>query len=311
MKKLLFIFVLALSATTSFAQQLSTHNIYTQNRFLYSPANTGDAGYPMFVLNVRNQWTGIEGAPKTRFIGFHSPMGKKMSMGGKVISDQRGVFSRMSATLDYSYQVDFTETQHLTMGLSGGFENNEVDRTKIHAQDYVDITSVSFNNFDGIIFGASTGLRYNLKNFEIDFAAPELFQHNYSLRKHFIVMSSYDFYFDDKKWNIEPSFLYRTVPYSPTQIDYNLYANWNKFIWGQFTYRSQTSMIFSAGLRYFNVDLGYAFELNTNQLGSISNGSYEIFVGYHLDIDRDKDKKKVNYSKVNINDMILNDGSVK
>src|SRR5688572_1569518 len=128
-KKLLLLPALCLSATC-FAQQRPHYTQYILNQYILNPALTGIENYTDLKISTRDQWVGLQGAPKTSYLTVHGPLGKKdyrtsatsyeipgqnprgkyywenytaaephHGIGLSVISDKTGSFTRFTSTI--------------------------------------------------------------------------------------------------------------------------------------------------------------------------------------------------------------------
>ena len=70
---MLFCFVLV---NKSNAQQRPHYTQYIMNNYIVNPAIGGIENYVDVKLSARNQWIGIEGAPKTFYATIHGAIGK-------------------------------------------------------------------------------------------------------------------------------------------------------------------------------------------------------------------------------------------
>src|SRR6187399_2281757 len=95
---------------------------YLNNELFINPAYAGSRGFAAASMLYRDQWVGIEGAPRTATFGFHSPfMHDKIGLGLSVMNDRIGVSNQTSAFFSYAYHLTATENSKLSFGLSGGF----------------------------------------------------------------------------------------------------------------------------------------------------------------------------------------------
>jgi hypothetical protein len=67
--RILAALLLVMIVNAGFAQHRTPYNLYTQNRILLNPANTGDYGQAF--VDVRNQWN-IPQAPETYTLGVQA-----------------------------------------------------------------------------------------------------------------------------------------------------------------------------------------------------------------------------------------------
>jgi type IX secretion system PorP/SprF family membrane protein len=68
--------VMAATLSAALAQQKPHYSQYMVNNYLLNPAITGIEDYTDVRMGVRRQWVGMEGAPETMYLSFHTPIGK-------------------------------------------------------------------------------------------------------------------------------------------------------------------------------------------------------------------------------------------
>jgi len=161
MKKKLFILPLLFITAAGFAQQRPHYTQYILNQYIVNPALTGIENYVDLKISTRDQWVGLNGAPKTSYLTVHAPIGKKdyrtnatsyeipgqnprgkyywenytaaephHGIGLAVINDRTGSFNRFSANLSYAYHLGLTPTTNLSAGIYGGITNVSLDKSK-------------------------------------------------------------------------------------------------------------------------------------------------------------------------------------
>ena len=102
MKKRIFLILIAGVTTANlWTQTLPLTNQYLVNRYVLSPSYAGlDDGVKIFA-SYRDQWVDFKGAPVTKIVNIHSPVGNNIGVGGQIISDREGIFERLFGTLSY------------------------------------------------------------------------------------------------------------------------------------------------------------------------------------------------------------------
>jgi type IX secretion system PorP/SprF family membrane protein len=161
-RKLIFsiFFLLGLSAGMQ-AQQRPHYTQYILNNFVLNPAVTGIENYTDLKISARDQWVGLNGAPRTVYLTVHGPIGKKdyktsatsfevpgqnprgsaywetytasephHGVGFTVINDQTGSFNRFSANASYAYHLGLNPTTNLSAGFSAGITMLSLDKSK-------------------------------------------------------------------------------------------------------------------------------------------------------------------------------------
>lgn len=164
----------------SFAQQRPHYTQYILNNYVLNPALSGIENYTDVKVSARDQWVGLEGAPKTAYLTVHGSIGKQdykttatsFSIPGQnprgnsywenytasephhgiglvVVNDRTGSFNRFSASGTYAYHLGLTPTVNLAAGFSAGITVVSIDRTKhdfTGGGDPTDPAVVSLNN---------------------------------------------------------------------------------------------------------------------------------------------------------------------
>ena len=150
-------------------QQRPHYTQYIMNNYILNPAITGIENYTDVKISVRNQWVGIEGAPKTFYITMHGPLGKKdhrenansFSMIGEnprgkeywtnysaaephhgigftAVNYSTGYINRTTAYATYAYHVGLSARTSLAAGFGAGLTGFNIDRSKIQLATALD-----------------------------------------------------------------------------------------------------------------------------------------------------------------------------
>lgn len=162
MKKLFITAAIVLSGSLALvAQQRPHYTQYIINPYIINPAITGIENYTDVKIGVRDQWVGLNGAPKTTYISIHGPLGKNdyrtsatsfevpgenprgraywetytaaephHGIGLSIINDQTGSFRFFSASATYAYHLGLNPTTNLSGGFSAGITKVSIDRSK-------------------------------------------------------------------------------------------------------------------------------------------------------------------------------------
>src|SRR5207237_10253936 len=77
MKRNLLIVSSSLMAAVSLAQQRPHYTQYILNNYILNPALSGIENYTDLKVSGRDQWVGLNGAPRTVYLTIHGPIGKK------------------------------------------------------------------------------------------------------------------------------------------------------------------------------------------------------------------------------------------
>lgn len=161
MKKYLLLLAAVAGSTCAMAQAKPAYSQYILNNYILNPALSGIENYTDIKLSLRNQWTGINGAPVTGYFSLQAPIGKSdystsatsFSVPGEnprgkqywadytapephhgvglyAVSDKAGYISRWTISGSYAYHKPIGTRTTLAAGISAGFSGINVDGTK-------------------------------------------------------------------------------------------------------------------------------------------------------------------------------------
>lgn len=298
MKTILFsIIIVLVSIRPSSAQQISMNSLYNINKYHINSAYAGYNETFEAYLNHRAQWVGIQSAPSTSFLSLQSKVAKNMGIGGIVMYDQTDLSNTFTGVLSYAYRIRIGENHNLRLGVSAGIYQSTITPRKAIVDDQMDDVILNGNRSQ-IAFKNDVGLYYNFKGLQFGFSVPQVFETaktnnlsttraNVELKRHMVAYLGYDIALG-KRWNLQPSVLYKSLDARNNQLDINAQVTYNKLITLGVGYRTNTGLLARFGLQIKDMfQVGYAYEFAGNQLRSFSSGSHEIMIGFKL-------RKKVN-----------------
>lgn len=293
-------FIIIAVATLCQAQQYPLFSHYTINKFGFNPAVAGTLDRPEARLIYRNQWVGLADAPET---GIVSLQGKSKNLpigfGGYFYSDQAGLFKRTGGTAALSYAVQLDPETVVSLGIGGGYYNIRL-RDDYNARDasdqvladamagewFPDFTAGVYLERDGLFVGFSVPqiLEPKLKFSDTQQAAKN------ALVRHYYAMAGYKFRVSDNL-EMEPSALVKFVNKAPTQYEGSFRIFLKQLFWIGASYRSDAAASVLAGVDINDkLLLGYAYDLTTSNLNTVSNGSHEITLGFRFGKPKDSDE---------------------
>jgi type IX secretion system PorP/SprF family membrane protein len=293
MMKLVGIAILILCITVgNFAQQQTQYSQYLYSLFAINPAYAGNKDNVQGLITERRQWTGIEGAPHSQSLIFHSPVKKqKMGYGISIFNETIGAHGIIGAFGSYSYSIK-TQQSALSFGLRGGFYNFRVNAAHVNYRDdndpsaLVNLQSNFTPTFDAgihyynkrIMMGAVVT---NLSETRITFVSENIINNN--LRRHAFAYLGYLIDLS-QKWKFQPSLMAKYAPSAPFNFDANATFVFLSKIGLGISYRTSQSVVAMAQLFLGkNFRVGYAFDYQTNpNKAAALGGSHEVFVGFDM-----------------------------
>ncbi|KAA3437818.1 PorP/SprF family type IX secretion system membrane protein [Rufibacter hautae] len=313
--------VLLLLTAPAWGQQRPQFSQYMINSYLLNPAITGIEDYTEVKIGTRQQWVGLEGAPKTYHISAHTPLNKQVSsvrnvgkgitstrtvnqnrfvrqyphhgVGVQVIRDETGPLSRTNANLTYAYHLPITKTITVSMGASAGILRNSFNPSKAtfsNPDPAIGSDYVNRNYFD---LGVGTWIYSN--QFFVGLSGAQLLksnrdlnpeqedeQSNNVLQKHFIGTAGYKFNVG-RDVVLIPSILAKFTNPSPSTLDFNLRALYADRVWAGVSFRNQDAFAVMTGVNISTImDLSYSYDYNTSELNIANSGTHEVVLGLKL-----------------------------
>jgi len=161
MKRPLLSLLALCGSFAALGQQRPHYTQYVLNNFILNPALAGIENYADLKVSTRDQWVGLNGAPRTSYLTLHMPIGKKdykssatgfstpgenprgarywesyeasephHGIGVVVLNDRTGNINRFTANFAYAYHIGLSPRLNLSAGVAAGVSRLGFDRAK-------------------------------------------------------------------------------------------------------------------------------------------------------------------------------------
>ena len=315
-KKYLFALAIIVVSQISKAQDLNTHYSYQLNWFNINAAYTGETKGINSILNQRAQWVnGIDNNPVNTMVGLHTSVKDNMGVGGKIVYENRGLLSNLSAEFNYAYKIQLTETNKISFGMSIGIFQTYLDNNKLYNDKFTDLSDplITSNYVNTLNMLTSFGALYKSKNLELGVSAPHLATSVSGLSDHLILMAKYNIKASDKIM-LSPSLVAQNLTNSPNNLDLGLKIGFDSLVWIQGIYQISGNVVSAIGFSFNNFDFGYAYNASSKPLNVISNGSHDVFISFTFDKNQERrsEKERTKHLKTiltNLNNLNTNSNS--
>ena len=286
-----------------FSQQPAQYSLYMLNKYAFNPAYAGMDNSLSFTGVYRNQWVGLEGAPETQGLNAHMPL---YFLGGGVgfVAEKEtiGSWRQTSAVATYSYQMEAGTAGVLSLGMSIGLLQRELDGSKVRTPEGVYNEGSQIDHQDDLLFSdlqngsAPTfhvGAFYQGEKLEAGISAMNLIENEVSLssagfkpdRTYFLYIG---YQIDlDKKLVAVPSALVKSST-EQTQVDLSVLMRYDENIFLGASFRGydaktrDAASIFGGFKLSERIVLGYAFDVPISDLKPVNNGTHEFYLNYNL-----------------------------
>lgn len=303
MKKIIAAILVAFTGVLTFAQQDPQ---FSQNMFNKLPTNPGYAGTNKAICATalyRQQWASFPGAPKTGLLCVDAFIPKIMGgLGLTIMNDQLGFEKTNFARLAYSFHLPIGPGV-LGIGAEAGMLQKSINGQWIapdgtstgSATNPITDPSIPRAAVGKTIFDVGFGLFYSTQKLYAGLSTSHIPESelkttnlNYTVARTYYFTAGYDIELN-QTWDLKPSIFVKSVS-SPTQLDVNLLAQWNRKFYGGVSYRITDAIVALLGFNQSlsngsNLRIGYAYDITTSALKVQSKGSHEIMLNYCFKIE--------------------------
>jgi type IX secretion system PorP/SprF family membrane protein len=309
MRKIIsFLILLFITALVTFGQQDPQ---YTNNMFYKLGVNPGFAGSDDAISGIilnRYQWTGLPGAPKTLVFSADAAVdlfGAPGGVGINIISDELGFEENVLVNFSYAYKATLS-IGVLGIGASAGFFSKSINGDWYVPDDEMGLytppgsdPSIPMGEASQIAFDAGLGVYLKAVKYYLGLSVTHVNQAaikyadlaSVHMKRHYYLTGGYNIRLSDPLFELRPSVLVKS-DLAGWQIDINTNLVYNDRLWAGITYRPQDAVALLMGLELMNgLKAGYSFDLTTSALARYGYGSHELFLGYSLDLGRNRNRK--------------------
>lgn len=300
-KRYLALVLLSLFAVKSQAQQDPHYTQYMYNMNVVNPAYAGSKESISGALLYRQQWAGLEGAPKTATFSIHSPVGKNVGLGLSAISDKIGPVEENNLYGDFSYTVNLGGESKLAFGLKAGATFQKIGLLSDIGNGYTQQPGdFAFDeNSNNIKLNIGSGLFFYTNKFYAAFSVPNMLKSKHlditrngqelnfgSETLHYFLTSGYVF---DLSANtkFKPSAMLKSAFDAPTSLDCSAnFLFFEKYEVGA-TYRLDDS--FGAMVNFAvtpSIRIGYAYDHVISDIRGTAPSSHEFMLLFDLNLSK-------------------------
>jgi type IX secretion system PorP/SprF family membrane protein len=294
----LFKIIFALVVTSNvFAQQDAEYSMYFFNGLYLNPAYAGSKEVPHISGLYRHQWDGINGAPRSGSLSFHSPLKKdQYALGLNMTYDKLGVYQNKNIVGNFAYRIKTRGTTKISLGVSLSAAN--------FTQWQGDALNPDPNNSTLNAWVPNVGLGvyvYN-KKYYAGLSCPHIlntllydtlgFTSNTNIARtynHYLLTAGYVFGKENSDVKFMPSALMKYVPGVSLQFDFTGNVILRDMLMLGLSYRTTGDNTNSKGesligiikvALFKNLEIGYSYDYTLSQLSTINSGTHEIYLGY-------------------------------
>jgi type IX secretion system PorP/SprF family membrane protein len=296
--------LLAAATLLSVGASAQSRKYVSQFSQLQGYFNPGLIGYEgtMFRGFVRNQWAGLEGAPKTYYASLEFDLAEmqgnedaalsgRNAFGLNVLHDQYGAFTETELIVGYASRIQLSNSTNLRLGLGVNVNNIKLDGTNLTTEQANDpLIGQYINNFvDMRVVDFNIGLAITHQKYYLSYGIHNVNKGQISSGTEFmdrkprvgILQGGYRSRLNQNLAVIS-NFMYRRQEDLPTNIEFNLKALLKEKVYIGAGHRIDYGNSFQLGFLMNKVRLGYTYELPLAKTFLIPNPTHEFMLAYSL-----------------------------
>ncbi|WP_157493950.1 PorP/SprF family type IX secretion system membrane protein [Fulvivirga imtechensis] len=270
------------------AQQRAQFTQYMFEGLIINPAYAGaDEALSMSFI-LRDQWSGVEGAPSTQIFSAHTLFKKKQIGTGLLISnDKIGVHNDLNISTNYAYHLPVGQSKTLSFGLQAGLHHSMTDYGALG--EYSNDPGLYNAAVSRTFFDMGAGLYFKSPELHIGFSVPEIMPKELQFNDSLAVKISQVNYFFFSKYrltldhnlDLEPNILFKYMHGIPLSYDINCSIVYRQILALGLSYRRKESLdlIFKCRVTP-QLQFGYAYDYPVGRVSKLIAGSHEIAVNY-------------------------------
>ena len=274
---------------TSQSRFFDERYIYTQANLSPQLINPGAYGSNLdhnVLVNYRNNWSGIDGAPRTITFAYNGDVGNGLGLGVNILSDKFGELETFKGGIGLSYIIQ-SESNHVGFGISAdyikhglaGFGNavpgDIIINRALEGAEYFDASFGAYGVYlNKLTYGIVLPSLISARISDIDVETP-------TRELGFILQVGYkvDLHPDI---TMTPNIIMKKLNYVPTHVDLNLYFGFlqDKLLaGGNYTLGADKRLGFMLGTKIDKFNFYYSYNTTSHIIQDYNDGAHELTLG--------------------------------
>ena len=299
------------------AQRNTQYTQFMPNKLWINPAYAGSYNLGVVTGIAREQWVGLDGAPSSQGLSFHTPLANnRIGLGMNLSYDEIGPTNSLFISTQYAYRIPLKKGT-LAMGFNASVGRMRVDFQQLQGIQIND-QNVPGNIQSEMNFNFGVGSYYQSEKFFAGISLPFILRNDlqvvddqqqsltYSEQDASLyAMAGFVFQISDKV-AAKPSIMVKYDRNSP--LDFDLHGSLIFFdrLWTGLSYRVGTGDIYTSEsidlvVQYQFTDalrMGLAYDYTLTEIQTTQDGTFELLLQYAFEI-KYKRRDKISESITN------------
>lgn len=297
------------------AQRNTQYTQFMPNKLWINPAYAGSYNLGVVTGIAREQWVGLDGAPSSQGLSFHTPLANnRVGLGMNLSYDEIGPTNSLFISTQYAYRIPLKKGT-LALGANASVGRNRIDFNLLQGIQINDL-NIPGNVESATNFNFGVGTYYQSDKFFAGISLPFILRDDLQVvdnQQQALTYSEQDaslyamagFVFQiSEKVAAKPSILLKYDRNSP--VDFDIHGSLIFFdrLWTGLSYRVGTGDIYTSEsidlvVQYQFTDalrMGLAYDYTLTNLQTTQDGTFELLLQYAFEIKykkRDKTSESI------------------
>jgi len=308
------LFFSLLISTIVWGQQKPQYTQYFQNMALINPAVTGIYSPITIKTGVRNQWSGLENAPKTSHLSIGTILMERRKrqayfsanetewrsekeeylaspshhgVGLLIVNDRTGPLNRTTLNTTYAYHLALHQKGNLALGMGVGINLINLNTSMLRFKSEGDAVIGNSGSLQKTFPDLNLGIYYYTASFYLGAAAQQVLPQKLSFAEaskqheesvHYFIHSGYKFWISEE-FSASPSLMLKYIPHLSPSCDANLKIAYRNDFWTGVSLKKDEYALMIGFSLFKKFSLGYAYEYASSDFQPTTSGSQEIILG--------------------------------
>ncbi len=238
--KILTVIILSLWAGSLFAQQEPMYGQYLFNNTVINPAQAGANGINQWGILARNQWLGIDGAPRTETAFVNLRLPHQLGLSAGIYQDRLGPETNLQFQTDLAYHARLSNYRYMSAGIRVIVNHTRLNLTGIPNVEPGD-PYFQEDVSSGVLLNAGAGLLIYSEYSFWGISIPKAFKNQIQIgenqgldftqrgARHVFIYGGVNLELS-REMLLTPSFLIKYSDNAPLQLDMNAMFNYNEVL---------------------------------------------------------------------------------
>ncbi len=285
-----------------YGQQDLLYTQFAYDKLGLNAAYAGNYNHTSLSMLYRNQWIGLQGAPRVFSVSSNFPaLNNRVGIGINLNQSKIAIYSRTTFEGSYAYKIP-TDNGIFSLGLSTSWRQFLVDFTDDIIQPldgWDNDPTISPFKFSKIIFNIGLGFYYTSDHFYAGISIPRFSKADLDFDQSEPLEGTeirHTYFMAGGKWNVSylielsPQLLIKIPEDTPIKFEFNLtsiidekYHAGINYSTGGSSEQPIESLDLILGLQYSNqIFFGLSYDFSFTKLAQYENGSVELVANYRF-----------------------------